>query len=161
MSLFDKVAQMTEAEHSPGFTNASAQNNAGANNIRAWQVGSILSGGGNVPAAPFSNTPAGWANMVDDYVTRSLTTPLQIPLLYGLDTVHGDNNMQGATIFPHNIGIGASRDPSISFAEGQVTAAETRASGPQYGFARASASPATSAGAARTSRSARILRWRA
>jgi beta-glucosidase len=73
--------------------------------------------------------------MVDGFQTQALATPLQIPLIYGEDTVHGDGNMMGSTVFPHNIGIGATRDPALALAEGQVTAAETRATGPEWGFA--------------------------
>jgi beta-glucosidase len=131
MTLAEKVGQMIEPER-PAFTNANAQSNSGANNIRAWGVGSILSGGGSRPTP---NTPTGWANLIDNFMVRSLATPHQIPLVYGLDTVHGDNNLQSATIFPHNIGIGATRDPELSLLEGEVTAAETRATGPHWGFA--------------------------
>ncbi len=131
MSLAEKVGQMTQGDRSQ-FTDASTMSNTSANDLRAWLLGSLLSGGGDTPTP---NTPTGWADMVDGFETQALATPLQIPLIYGEDTVHGDGNMIGATIFPHNIGIGATRDPAIAQAEGQVTAAETRATGPQWGFA--------------------------
>ena len=95
-------------------------------------LGSILSGGGSVPSP---NSPTGWADLVDGFEYRALATRLQIPLIYGLDTVHGNNNMIGVTVFPHNIGMGATRDPALSELEGEVTAQETRSAGPQWGFA--------------------------
>ena len=131
MSLAEKIGQMTQADRFM-FTDAATTSNSSANDLRAWLVGSLLSGGGDTPTP---NTPTGWADMVDGFQTQALATPLQIPLIYGEDTVHGDGNMMGATIFPHNIGMGATRDPALTLAEGQVTAAETRATGPQWGFA--------------------------
>jgi beta-glucosidase len=130
MSLAEKVGQMTQPER-PAFAGTTTTSASSPNDIRAWLIGSILSGGGSVPA---SNTPQGWADMVDGFESRALATPLQIPLVYGLDVVHGDNNLRSATIFPHNIGIGASRDPEIAELEGQVAAAETRATGPHWAF---------------------------
>jgi beta-glucosidase len=131
MSLAEKIGQMTQADRFM-FTDAATTSNSSANDLRAWLVGSLLSGGGDTPTP---NTPTGWADMVDGFQTQALATPLQIPLIYGEDTVHGDGNMMGATIFPHNIAMGATRDPALTLAEGQVTAAETRATGPQWGFA--------------------------
>jgi beta-glucosidase len=131
MSLAEKIGQMTQADESQ-FKSSSTTSNTTPNDLRAWLLGSLLSGGGDVPTP---NTPAGWADMVDGFQARTLATPLQIPLIYGLDTVHGDNNMAGATIFPHNIGMGATRDPALAQREGQVTAAETRTTGPEWGFA--------------------------
>ena len=69
-----------------------------------------VSGGGSVPTP---NTPKAWADMVDGFQAAALQTRLHIPLIYGVDTVHGDGNMYGATVFPHNIGLGASRDPDL------------------------------------------------
>ena len=134
---------------------------ASANDLRAWLLDRCC------PAAatrPTPNTPAGWADMVDGFQSQALATPLQIPLIYGEDTVHGDGNMIGATVFPHNIGIGATRDPALALAEGQVAAAETRATGPSGALPRACAWLAISAGGAPTSPSARTRRssrgWR-
>ncbi len=92
----------------------------------------MLSGGGSVPA---DNTPEGWADMVDRYQQAALDTRLGIPLIYGVDSVHGHGNLQGATVFPHNIGLGATRDPRLVEKIGEITAEETRASGPQWVFA--------------------------
>ncbi len=131
MSLPEKVGEMTQADRSM-FTGSSTLSDTTPNDIRAWLVGSLLSGGGDVPTP---NTPTGWADMVDGFQYEALATPLQIPLIYGEDTVHGDGNMAGATVFPHNIGMGATRDPALAQMEGAVTAAETRATGPEWGFA--------------------------
>ena len=131
MTLAEKVGQMTQADRSM-FTDQSASSNNSIDDIRAWLLGSTLSGAGDTPTP---NTPTGWADMVDSFEDQALATPLQIPLIYGEDTVHGDGNMIGATVFPHNIGMGATRDPALARQEGAVTAAETRATGPQWGFA--------------------------
>src|SRR6266545_5698553 len=90
------------------------------------------------PAAgspPTPNTPAAWADMVDAFQARALQTRLRIPLIYGVDSVHGHGNLVGATVFPHNIGLGASRDPGLVERVEHVTAEETRATGPQWVFA--------------------------
>ena len=84
---------------------------------------------------PTPNTPAAWADMVDRYQAAALNTRLGIPLIYGVDTVHGDGNMQGATVFPHNIGLGATRDPALVRRVAHIAASETRSSGPQWAFA--------------------------
>ena len=123
MSIADKVGQMTQAERAAV---------GDGTDITKYALGSLLSGGGSVPT---SNTAAGWADMVDGYQAQALSTPLQIPMIYGIDAVHGDNNLAGATIFPHNIGIGASRDPALAQQEGVVTATETRATGIPWAFA--------------------------
>lgn len=123
MSLANKVGQMTQAERAAV---------GDGTDITKYALGSLLSGGGSVPTP---NTPAAWADMVDGYQTQALNTPLQIPLIYGIDSVHGDNNLVGATLFPHNIGIGATRDPALAEQEGAVTATETRATGIPWAFA--------------------------
>ncbi|MGH3415322.1 MAG: glycoside hydrolase family 3 protein, partial [Actinocrinis sp.] len=92
---------------------------------------SILSGGGS---APTPNTPAAWADMVDSFQARAQATALQIPLIYGEDSVHGDNNLVGATVFPQNIGMGATRDPALVEQDGRITATETRATGVTWAF---------------------------
>ncbi len=123
MSLAEKVGQMTQAERAAV---------GDGTDITRYALGSLLSGGGSVPTP---NTPAAWADMVDGYQTQALSTPLQIPLIYGIDSVHGDNNLSGATLFPHNIGMGATRDPALARQEGVVTATETRATGIPWAFA--------------------------
>jgi beta-glucosidase len=124
MSLQEKIGQMTQAERGSVDTDTSK--------ITTDYLGSLLSGGGSVPTP---NTPTAWADMVDRYQRAALATPLHIPLLYGIDTVHGDGNMYGATVFPHNIGLGASRDPNLVRKVEHVAAEETRTTGPQWVFA--------------------------
>ncbi|MFE7807053.1 glycoside hydrolase family 3 N-terminal domain-containing protein [Streptomyces sp. NPDC057430] len=123
MSLAEKAGQMTQAERnalrSPG-------------DIASYDLGSLLSGGGSVPSP---NTPAAWARMIDSYQLRAQATRFQIPLIYGVDAVHGHNNVIGSTIMPHNIGIGASRDPKVAERTGAVTAKEVRATGIPWDFA--------------------------
>ena len=81
----------------------------------------MLSGGGS---APSPNTTAGWADMYDGFQRGALATPLRIPMIYGVDAVHGNNNALGATIFPHNIGLGATRDPALVQQIGRAVAEE-------------------------------------
>ena len=72
--------------------------------------------------------------MVDRFQAAALATRLKIPLLYGVDSVHGHGNLLGATVFPHNIGLGATRDPGLVREIARITAEETRATGPQWTF---------------------------
>ncbi|WAL63907.1 glycoside hydrolase family 3 C-terminal domain-containing protein [Amycolatopsis cynarae] len=124
MTLAEKVGQMTQAER------GAVDGNQGQ--ITDLALGSLLSGGGSTPTP---NTPQAWADMVDGYQSHALATRLHIPLLYGIDSVHGDNNLVGATVFPHDIGLGATRDPALVREVEHVTATETRATGPQWVFA--------------------------
>ncbi|MFJ7151685.1 glycoside hydrolase family 3 protein [Streptomyces sp. NPDC100445] len=123
MSLAEKVGQMTQAERG-------AVGQGG--DVAAYALGSLLSGGGSTPTP---NTPAAWARMIDGFQLRARATRFQIPLVYGVDAVHGHNNLSGATIMPHNIGIGATRDPRLAGRTGAVTAAEVRATGIPWDFA--------------------------
>ena len=122
MTLDDKIGQMTEAERQAATPEQSA----------SARLGSILSGGGSTPTP---NTPAGWADMIDAYQKAATSTGLGIPIVYGADTVHGHNNVYGATVFPHNIGLGAANDPRLVEKIGAVTADEAAATGVKWGFA--------------------------
>ncbi|MCW3050780.1 MAG: Beta-glucosidase [Solirubrobacterales bacterium] len=124
MTLEEKVGQMTQAERGAVTGDPSR--------VTDWELGSVLSGGGSTPTP---NTPQAWADMVDGFQRAALNTRLGIPLLYGVDSVHGHGNLLGATVFPHNIGLGATRDPGLVAQVEHVTASETRASGPQWVFA--------------------------
>jgi beta-glucosidase len=124
MTLEEKVGQMTQTERYQVYDDPSP--------ITTWRLGSILSGGGSTPT---ENTPPAWADMIDRFQRAALATRLHIPLLYGIDSVHGDGNMYGATVFPHNIGLGASRDRALVAKVAHITAEETRVSGPQWTFA--------------------------
>ncbi|MGY4979686.1 glycoside hydrolase family 3 protein [Streptomyces sp. 900105755] len=123
MSLEEKAGQMTQAERGAVGTGG---------DVAAYDLGSLLSGGGSTPTP---NTAAAWAQMIDDFQLRAQATRFQIPLIYGADAVHGHNNLAGATIFPHNIGIGATRDPGLAEQAGAVTASEVRATGVSWDFA--------------------------
>lgn len=123
MTLEEKVGQMTQAER--GALRAQ-------DDIADYELGSLLSGGGSVPRP---NAPEAWARMVDAYQLRAQQTRLQIPLIYGVDAVHGHNNVIGSTIMPHNIGLGATRDPALVERTGEVTAKEVRATGIPWDFA--------------------------
>jgi beta-glucosidase len=122
MTLDEKAGQMTQAERSA----------ISASDVTAYRVGSILSGGGS---APSPNSPTGWADMYDNFQRAALATPLGIPMIYGLDAVHGDNNVYRSTIFPHNIGLGATRDPALVQQIGRATAEEVTGAGPDWTFA--------------------------
>jgi beta-glucosidase len=124
MTLAEKIGQMTQGERAAVEEDPSQ--------ITKLNLGALLSGGGSVPTP---NRPEAWANMVDRFQHAALETRLHIPILYGIDSVHGDGNMYGATVFPHDIGLGATRDPRLVEEVEHVTAAETRASGPQWTFA--------------------------
>jgi beta-glucosidase len=124
MTLEEKVGQMTQAERGAVAADPS--------HVTDWKLGSLLSGGGSTPTP---NTPKAWADMVDGFQRAALNTRLGIPLLYGVDSVHGHGNLLGATVFPHNIGLGATRDPELVSQVEHITASETRASGPQWVFA--------------------------
>jgi beta-glucosidase len=123
MTLEEKVGQMTQTERYQVFDDETP--------ITTWKLGSILSGGGSTPP---ENNPEAWADMVDRFQQAALNTRLGIPLLYGVDSVHGHGNLLGATVFPHNIGLGATRDPDLVEDIAEITAEETRASGPQWTF---------------------------
>jgi beta-glucosidase len=122
MTLDEKIGQMTQAERST----------ATPDDVRTYFLGSILSGGGSHPSP---NTPTGWADMHDAYQNAALSTRLHIPMLYGIDAVHGHSNVVGATIFPHNIGLGAARDPNLVEEIGRITAKEVACTGLEWTFA--------------------------
>ncbi|XP_031122675.1 uncharacterized protein LOC116025552 [Ipomoea triloba] len=123
MSLAEKVGQMTQIE----------RHVASPDVINKYFIGSVLSGGGStpVPKAPVE----AWVNMVNEMQKGALSTRLGIPMLYGIDAVHGHNNVYGATVFPHNVGLGVTRDPELVKRIGAATALEVRATGLPYVFA--------------------------
>lgn len=123
MTLAEKIGQMTQIERKV----------ASAKVMKDYFIGSVLSGGGSVPAPQASAEE--WVNMINEFQNGSLSTRLGIPMIYGIDAVHGNNNAYKATIFPHNIGLGATRDPKLVRRIGEATALEVRATGIQYTFA--------------------------
>lgn len=122
MTLDEKVGQMIQAERS----------NASYSDMQTYMLGSILNGGGNIPSP---NNPTTMCDMVDNYQKAAICTRLQIPFIYGIDAVHGNNNIYGATVFPHNIGLGATRDADLVKRIGSVVAEEVKATGVQWTFA--------------------------
>ncbi|KAH9329472.1 hypothetical protein KI387_001580, partial [Taxus chinensis] len=100
--------------------------------MKQYYSGGVLSGGGSVPTPKAS--PADWVNMVNEFQKGAMSTRLQIPMIYGIDGVHGHNNVYGATIFSHNVGLGATRDPDLVKRIGAATALEIRATDIPYTF---------------------------
>ena len=122
MTLDEKIGQMAQAER------ASLRPEA---EISTLFLGSLLSGGGSSPA---DKTAPGWADMYDRYQSYALGTRLHIPLVYGVDAVHGHNNVAGAVIFPHNVGLGCTRDASLVERVARATAEEVAATGIDWTF---------------------------
>ena len=123
MTIEEKLGQMMQIDRR--YLRASED-------IALFHIGSVLSGGGS---APEPNDAASWAEMVDGFQRVALSTRLGIPLLYGTDGVHGHSNLYGATIFPHNIGLGAADDPALAWEIARAVAIEVRATGPRWTFA--------------------------
>ena len=121
MTLDEKIGQMTQVE----------KNSIGPDDVLRYGIGSVLAGGGG---SPIINTAENWLAMVNEFQTAAIKTRLQIPLLYGVDAVHGHNNLKGAVIFPHNIGLGATRDADLVFRIGRATAEELAATGIFWNF---------------------------
>ena len=121
MTLEEKIGQMVQAEQL-----------ADEKDIETYFLGSLLSGGGYDPK---TNSLQDWTDMVDRYQSHALRTRLRIPLLYGVDAVLGHNNVVGAVVFPHNIGLGATRDAKLVEEIARITTAEVQATGIQWTFA--------------------------
>jgi beta-glucosidase len=128
MTLAEKIGQMTQV----------ARYAINPSDISTMYIGSVLSGGGDVPR---SNTPQAWDEMTDRFQGYALKTRLGIPLIYGADGVHGHNNLRGAVIFPQNIGLGAADDPDLMERIGRATAEEMAATGVFWNFAPVVAVP--------------------
>lgn len=128
MTLREKLGQMTLIEKDSLAPGA----------VTVYGLGAVLSGGGG---SPERNDAVGWAEMVDGYQEEAMAGRLGIPILYGVDSVHGHGNLMGATIFPHNIGLGATGDPDLVEQIGRATAEETAATGVRWNFAPVLAIP--------------------
>ena len=122
MTLDEKIGQMTQVE----------KNSIKPGDITKYYIGSILSGGGG---SPKENTPQAWYVMVEGFQKEALATRLQIPIIYGVDAVHGHGNLLNATVFPHNIGLGAANNPELMEKIGRATAEEMLATGIPWNFA--------------------------
>jgi beta-glucosidase len=123
MTLAEKIGQMTQVD-----TEALKDKS----HIQKYALGSVLSGGGSDPS---TNTPQGWLKLSQECQSWAGRTRLKIPLLYGVDAVHGHNNVLGATIFPHNIGLGATHNPALIERAARVTAREIAGTGINWNFA--------------------------
>ncbi len=121
MTLGEKIGQMTQVE----------KNSISPAEVKLFAIGSVLSGGGGSPS---QNTAEAWAEMVNGYQEAALQSRLGIPLIYGVDAVHGHANLKGATFFPQNIGLGAAGDPVLMRQIGEATAIEMWATGIPWNF---------------------------
>ncbi|MGH9614393.1 MAG: glycoside hydrolase family 3 protein [Bryobacteraceae bacterium] len=124
MTLDEKIGQMTQPDQM--FLKS-------IDDIDKYHLGSLLNGGDSDPKS--GNDFESWRAMYNRYQARALKTRLRIPLLYGVDAVRGHNNVIGAVIFPHNIGLGCTRDPGLVERTARVTAEEVRATGINWAFA--------------------------
>ena len=121
MTLAEKIGQMTQVE----------KNSITPKDVTRYFIGSVLSGGGGSPPR---NTPEDWLAMVSGFQEAALSTRLGIPLLYGVDAVHGTAAVVDATVFPQNVGLGAADDPDLMRRIGAATAAEMAATGIRWNF---------------------------
>lgn len=128
MSLAEKLGQMTLIE----------KESIKDEDITNLFIGGLLSGGGG---SPEDNSTTGWAAMVDGFQNQALQTRLGIPLIYGVDAVHGHGNLYGAVVFPHNIGLGAANNPDLMREIGRITAQEMIATGIYWNYAPAVSVP--------------------
>jgi beta-glucosidase len=128
MSLEEKVGQVIQAEI----------NEVTPEDVRRFHLGSVLNGGGSFPNGNKRASPAEWVALADAFYDASMDGSgggPSIPIIWGCDAVHGHNNVIGATIFPHNIGLGATRDPELIRRIGEVTAIEMLVTGLDWNFA--------------------------
>lgn len=134
MSLEEKVGQIIQADIS----------SIKPDELRRYKLGSILAGGNSAPGGNEEATPADWLKQADAYWDAAMGADWQgekIPIMFGIDAVHGHANIVGATIFPHNIGLGAMRDPALIRKIGEVTALEMTVTGHDWDFSPTIAVP--------------------
>ncbi|HET9711415.1 MAG TPA: glycoside hydrolase family 3 N-terminal domain-containing protein [Pyrinomonadaceae bacterium] len=124
MTLEEKVGQMVQPDQ---------RSLKDISDIEKYFLGSLLSGGSSDPKT--GNRLIDWTNLYDSFQSRTQSTRLRIPILYGIDAVHGHSNVLGAVIFPHNIGLGCTRSPELVEQAARITAIETRATGINWTFA--------------------------
>jgi beta-glucosidase len=124
MTLDEKIGQMVQVD-------SGALTDKG--DVQKYFLGSVLSGGSSDPAG--GNSAQSWLDSVTQFQNQALQTRLKIPLIYGIDAVHGHNNIDGAVIFPHHIGMGATRDPKLIEKAESVTAEEVAGTGIRWAFA--------------------------
>lgn len=122
MTLEEKIGQMALVE------NRSVKR---ISDVSLYGLGALLSGAG---ANPEDNTPEGWKKMVSDFTNESKRSRLGIPILYGVDAIHGHSNIPGATVFPHFIGLGASKNETLVEDIASATAKELVATDVYWSF---------------------------
>ena len=129
MTIDEKIGQMTQVDQQ--FLDT-------IQDIADLSIGSLLSGGGSNPD---TNNFQSWTNMYDNFQKVAITSRLGIPLIYGIDAVHGHNNVYGATIFPHNVGLGCANDYELTRKVSEATAIEVAATGINWNFSPCIAIP--------------------
>jgi beta-glucosidase len=129
MSIEEKVGQMIQADIA-SITPA---------DLKKYKLGSILAGGNAAPGDDIRTTAKAWLDLTDEFYTAALADSggrhVPIPILFGIDAVHGHAKLKGATIFPHNVGLGAAHDPDLIHRIGEATAAEVAETGIDWTFA--------------------------
>lgn len=134
MTVEDKVGQLVQGDIA----------SVTPDDVRRYRLGSILAGGNSDPGGRYDASPAEWLALANAFYDASMDTSKggkAIPLLFGIDAVHGQSNIIGATLFPHNIGLGATRNPELLRQIGGITALETRVTGMEWTFAPTVAVP--------------------
>jgi beta-glucosidase len=126
MTLEQKIGQMTQGEIK----------SVTPEDVRTYYLGSVLNGGGSWPGMNKRATAADWVKLADAYYAASMATDMaiRVPVIWGVDAVHGNNNVFGATIYPHNIGLGAAHDPKLVERIGAATGKAVRATGIAWVF---------------------------
>lgn len=127
MTLAQKVGQMTQPEIKT----------VTPDQVREYYIGSVLNGGGSWPGGNKYATPADWVALADKYYAASMSTDMKVkvPVIWGIDAIHGNSNVYGATLFPHNIGLGAARNKKLIFQFGEAIGKAVRATGINWVFA--------------------------
>lgn len=127
MTLEQKVGQMTQADI----------RYIKPDDVRRYYIGAVENGGGAWPAMNMHSIVAEWLALSDAFYRASMSTDMKVkvPVIWGVDAVHGHNNVYGATLFPHNIGLGAAHDPALMERIGRATAVQVRATGISWTFA--------------------------
>jgi len=134
MTLEEKVGQLIQGDLA----------SITPDDVRRYRLGSILAGGSSDPGGKYNAPASAWLQVADDFWAASMDTSgggKAIPILFGIDAMHGQSNVVGATLFPHNVGLGATGNPELQRRIGAITAAETRVTGMEWAFAPTVAVP--------------------
>ena len=126
------LAQMTQDEKIGQMTQVDSGALKDKSDVQQYFIGSVLSGGNSDPDT--GNTVQNWLDFVTGFQNQALQTRLKIPMIYGIDAVHGHNNVEGAVVFPHHIGLGATHDPKLVERAERVTAEEVAGTGIRWAF---------------------------